>query len=328
MPFRKAFGAVICAAIAVSSCGPNSSNKESTLSKWANDDKPDEVQVVQVTDIQLAIDYSGNQVAAQQKYDGKAIDVTGVVSDVHLGLTNDPSVVLGGIDEFNRVQATFDSSQANLVKDIAIGEPVKIRCNSITSFVKSPMLSDCTSIQQFNPTPQPETPQPEPSQATPESTPQNNSVQDGAQNSPAPVPDTQPKPDVLKDTKILTGQCTSQSHIAEGDVNGDISATATPFICDSAVLSFFTDPTHVMIQFAQKSVDGSPVLAFAGTVDNDLHMIVKTVYLRPNEPSAVEDGQCRFFVQNKKLTGIVCGAVILDGTTKTAPIVNFARAPD
>lgn len=43
MSIRKAVGTIICAAIAVSSCGPDtsdhSSNKESTLYKWAHDDR-------------------------------------------------------------------------------------------------------------------------------------------------------------------------------------------------------------------------------------------------------------------------------------------------
>lgn len=69
MSFRKVFGAIICAAIVVSSCGPSSSNKESALYKLTHDDKSGDAPSDANASDQNAAATSGNSLAkAEAKF--------------------------------------------------------------------------------------------------------------------------------------------------------------------------------------------------------------------------------------------------------------------
>jgi hypothetical protein len=99
---------------------------------------------LQVTSVQLASAYNANEVAAQQAYGNKVLDVTGTVEGVVLDLFNDPVIHLQGVNEFLPVQAQFDKSEGSKLSAISKGQTVTVRCSSITSVISAPMLSDCT----------------------------------------------------------------------------------------------------------------------------------------------------------------------------------------
>jgi hypothetical protein len=56
-------------------------------------------------------------------------------------------------------------------------------------------------------------------------------------------------------------------------------------------------------------------------------MQVDSVYLSPGESTTVSDGACKFFFQNRHITGIVCGMKVDETGRRTTAVVTFNAAP-
>lgn len=103
-----------------------------------------EVAPVAVTSVQLANAYSNNEVAAQNVFGDKTLDVTGVVTGVTLDFANNPVLQLQGVNQFLPVQASFDQSFKQALAAYSKGERVTVRCTRITEVISAPVLSDCS----------------------------------------------------------------------------------------------------------------------------------------------------------------------------------------
>ena len=113
-------------------------------------------------------------------------------------------------------------------------------------------------------------------------------------------------------TQLYNGQCTVQSHIAEGGVDEDLTKRRSRYFCDTAVISALNnDATHIMIQFGEKRAHHGTLLAFAGVTDKGI-LDVERIYFEPEVPTFATDGACRLFFENDHLTSIVCGAEIIE----------------
>jgi hypothetical protein len=124
-------------------------------------------------------------------------------------------------------------------------------------------------------------------------------------------------------TEIHDGQCTADSHIAEGGVNEDLTKRQSRYFCDSAVISSLNrGDTRFMIQFSEKRAHHNTVLGFAGHTDKGI-LELERVYLEPNVPTYVTDGHCRLFFRKDTLTDILCGAEIIQEDRKTVVVVRF-----
>lgn len=99
---------------------------------------------IAVTSVQLAEAYSANEVAAQNTYGDKTLDVTGIVTGVTLDFMNDPVLQMQSVNQFLPVQASFDKSFKDKLAAYAKGERVTVRCTKITEVISAPMLSDCS----------------------------------------------------------------------------------------------------------------------------------------------------------------------------------------
>lgn len=70
-------------------------------------------------------------------------------------------------------------------------------------------------------------------------------------------------------TRFVNGIC-KDAHTAEGPIGSDLTKRQSKFYCDSAVITFFDDyKGHMMVQFTQKQANHSPILGFAGRVEDD-----------------------------------------------------------
>lgn len=117
-----------------------------TTSEAADKDAP-ETADVQVTAVELAAAYEANEVAAQQEYGNKTVDVTGRVSGVTLDFMSNPVIQFTGTNQFLPVQAQFDKGYAKLISNVGKGMNLTVRCKSITEVVSAPMLSDCRIVE-------------------------------------------------------------------------------------------------------------------------------------------------------------------------------------
>lgn len=128
---------------------------------------------------------------------------------------------------------------------------------------------------------------------------------------------------------LVNGTCAPSSHIAEGPRGADLTKRQSRFYCDAAVITFFNGyKGHVMVQFAQKEAHHSPILSFAGSVDDDgIMMRVDHVYFVTGQPITVSDGWCKFFFKNRHMSGIFCGALIAETGRRTVASVVFNPEP-
>jgi len=133
---------------------------------------------------------------------------------------------------------------------------------------------------------------------------------------------------VADDLTVVKGQCTPGSHIAEGAIGEDLTKRQSRFFCDSAVVSVFSDnPKHVMIQFADSKSNHARQIGYAGMMEDEEIMNVRSVYLESGQPTPVADGNCKFFFSKKNISGIACGAKIDEAGRRTVPIVSFDADP-
>jgi hypothetical protein len=96
-----------------------------------------------VTAQELFDAYSANEVAAQARFDGQRLAVTGVVQDIALDLLDEPVVSLQTSNEFMPVRAQFDKADAAATGALTKGQELTVTCGKVTEVVGTPMLDDC-----------------------------------------------------------------------------------------------------------------------------------------------------------------------------------------
>lgn len=89
--------------------------------------------------------YKDNEVAADQKFKGKKLAVSGKVDAIQSGMGDAPFLVLvaGGEYEFNKPQAHMENSEKDKVVALKKGQMVKLVCTGNGEIAGTPMLSDC-----------------------------------------------------------------------------------------------------------------------------------------------------------------------------------------
>jgi regulator of extracellular matrix RemA (YlzA/DUF370 family) len=131
------------------------------------------------------------------------------------------------------------------------------------------------------------------------------------------------------DIHIVTGSCGQNSHTAEGSLGEDLTKRQSRFFCDAAIITFFDDyKGHVMVQFVQKEAHHTPILGFAGRMEEDgIMMNLDHVYLVAGQPTTVSEGWCKFFFKNRHMSGIFCGMKVDETGRRTTAVVVFDPAP-
>lgn len=103
---------------------------------------------VSATSGELLKAYKENEVAANLKYKGKPILLSGKVSDIQAGFNDKPYLIMaaGGEYEFNRPQAHIVEGQEGKAAALKKGQSIKLLCVGNSEVAGTPMLKDC-SIQ-------------------------------------------------------------------------------------------------------------------------------------------------------------------------------------
>ena len=103
-------------------------------------------RVLKVSPVELRRAYDENEVAAQAKYGGHPLEVTGVVSAILLDVTDDPIVVFESGDRFNQVQAGFNKEAGAATAALKKGQTVTVRCERMAEVMGRPVLSACVLL--------------------------------------------------------------------------------------------------------------------------------------------------------------------------------------
>lgn len=99
---------------------------------------------LKVTARELAGAYEANEVAAQKRYGGQRLEVTGVVDGVDLDMLDNPVLKLVGVNEFLPAQASFTKDYSDKLGELSKGQKVTITCEKLSEIISAPMLDDCT----------------------------------------------------------------------------------------------------------------------------------------------------------------------------------------
>ncbi len=93
-------------------------------------EKPKQLKGFKLTAASLLAAYDANEVAADEKFKGKLIEVTGKVDTIAKDIMGDPYVTLGsGKDfEFAHVQAMFPADALKQLAGLRKGQEVTVRC--------------------------------------------------------------------------------------------------------------------------------------------------------------------------------------------------------
>ncbi len=114
------------------------------------EEKPVEVKEVvpqvTVTSAVIAKDYSENEVAADEKYKGKIIEVSGKVASVDNGILDNEMIVKlsDGEYDFSGPMCYMEKSEREKVLAFKKGDKVTLIGEGNSATIGSPMLKDCT----------------------------------------------------------------------------------------------------------------------------------------------------------------------------------------
>lgn len=103
-----------------------------------------EVEVLEVSAAQLASAYDRNTVAADQKYKGKRLKVTGVVDSINTDLFGNPYITMrGGVNQFMEPQFKLSRQYSDYAARLAPGMRVTLICTGRGDVIKTPMSDNC-----------------------------------------------------------------------------------------------------------------------------------------------------------------------------------------
>lgn len=123
----------------------SSNNHPPSSSSNAPAQKPDDTQPqppIELSATDLFAAYKANEVAADAKYKGQPLKVSGIVVSINKNVMGDPFIELVGENEFETVTANFDKSELQELSGLHKGQFVTVTCRGAGMILTSPML-DC-----------------------------------------------------------------------------------------------------------------------------------------------------------------------------------------
>ncbi len=99
---------------------------------------------IEVSSTRLFNDYQANEVAADNRYKGQKLLVTGTVASIDKGLFGSMVLRLSTPNEFMSTMCSMESSEASSLSQISKGEQVRVLCEGSGMTIGSPSLRDCT----------------------------------------------------------------------------------------------------------------------------------------------------------------------------------------
>lgn len=133
--------AVVCVAVAVD---PPATPVADTVADPVVAAQPEpEPHAIEVSAYSLFAAYEQNEVAADNKYQGKVLRVVGVVGEVSKDFTGDVIVDLRTPNEFTPVRAYVVEAEVGKVANLMRGDGVSLFCEGNGAMLGSPILKGC-----------------------------------------------------------------------------------------------------------------------------------------------------------------------------------------
>lgn len=138
LKFLTASSMIFCLA----ACGKKESSKEPQQNKEVAEAAGPKVDVV-ATPEELMREYEANTVSADQKYKGKTIEVTGVVSEISTGIDGKPYISMNTSSTFSSPVFNFSKDYLNQMAKLRKGQEVTVICKGAGDAIKIPILKEC-----------------------------------------------------------------------------------------------------------------------------------------------------------------------------------------
>lgn len=131
---------IVFGLVALAGCGaPPSDGGDS-----AGDAPAATVEPLKVTSQELGRAYEDNEVAAQQTYGDKPLEVSGTIRSIELDFMDNPVLSLRGANEFSNVMANLGEEGKAVASRLSRGQDVTVTCAKVSEVIGSPILDDCT----------------------------------------------------------------------------------------------------------------------------------------------------------------------------------------
>jgi hypothetical protein len=105
---------------------------------------------INVTADQLQSDYESNEVAGDQKYKGKVLLISGVVTSINRSIGKNEYISLeGGSNMFIHPQARMYEGHENYLADLQKGQTITLACKGDGMLMGSAVVSQCVPINNF-----------------------------------------------------------------------------------------------------------------------------------------------------------------------------------
>lgn len=125
--------------IGVMSGGESTSSSTDTSSAASQPAEPP----MMVTAKTLVEDYKGNEVAADQKYKGKILEVSGKIASIDSSIGDKAIVRLVGLNEFETVSLSGNAEFTQYAATLNKGQNITLICKGDGEVIGMPQLSNC-----------------------------------------------------------------------------------------------------------------------------------------------------------------------------------------
>lgn len=124
--------------------GSGDDKSTSTTSSTSNQSTEETQETtIAVTAREIFSAYESNEVAADQKYKGKLLEITGKVAGIDSGFNDNAIVNLATSNEFMNLQASGDDSFTEKAASLTKGQEVKMICRGEGEVAGFPMVGEC-----------------------------------------------------------------------------------------------------------------------------------------------------------------------------------------
>ncbi len=106
------------------------------------------IDAIPITAPQLFADYHANEVAADEKYKGKWLAVTGQVDSVGKDILDNIFISLRTQNRFMSARAQMEQSDSDQVARLKRGQKVMLLCSGSGLLLGSPLLDKCRVVEQ------------------------------------------------------------------------------------------------------------------------------------------------------------------------------------
>lgn len=137
---------VIVIFVIIGSSGTKNTGDNNTTGQ-SKDNTIQQIPAIKVSASQLSADYKANQVAADAKYKGKTVEVTGTISSIGKDILDTPYVTLSGSDVLSSVQCMFDKSDADQLATLAKDTRITLTGKVKGEMVINVLLDNCSIVK-------------------------------------------------------------------------------------------------------------------------------------------------------------------------------------